>query len=516
MRTPRGRWSRSLLAVFATGASTFCAESDRVSGGPLEVPAREVTVTLTEGTNMAAAPSPDGEIVVLALQGSLWSLPIGGGAATRLTGWDVEATWPVWSPDGSRIAFQNYSESNYQIWTVAPDGSALTQVTTGHYDHREPAWSPDGAKIAFSSDRGGDGSYDIWTIDLGTGTYERRTDAPTHEHSPAWSPDGTRLAWAEGRSVVATDAAGQHQEVASVPARSVQAPAWLLDGHGIAYLNNAGDLVVGDKVVTTGEDVFPFPVRWLRDGRFLYTADGKLRARAADGGAPSDIAFSAALTVQRPVRQAKDHRFDEMGPRPVRGLHGPALSPDGARIAFVALNDVWVMTIGEAPVRLTDDTFVDMDPTWSGDGQSIYFASDRHGDGSPDIYAVAVATGEVTRVSNIPETDVVTPVPSPDGRSFAFISTNQALMVYDVATGRSRKIVDQAAGSTVGRPTWSPDGTTIALADLRRLNTRFREGYHLIRTVDVASGTATFHAPGPAPDQLADRVEAGPVWSPDG
>ncbi|MBI4520770.1 MAG: amidohydrolase family protein, partial [Gemmatimonadetes bacterium] len=40
--------------------------------------------------------------------------------------------------------------------------------------------------------------------------------------------------------------------------------------------------------------------------------------------------------------------------------------------------------------------------------------------------------------------------------------------------------------------------------------------YHLIRTVDVASGTATFHAPGPAPDQLADRVEAGPVWSPDG
>ena len=150
----------------------------------LNRPVQEVTTTFTEGTNMAAAPSPDGETIILAIQGSLWSIRSSGGDAKRLTGWQVEATWPVWAPDGSRIAFQNYSDNTYHIWTMAPDGSDLRQVTSGLYDHREPAWSPDGRMIAFSSDRSGNGSYDIWTIDLATGAYERRTSMTTGEHSP--------------------------------------------------------------------------------------------------------------------------------------------------------------------------------------------------------------------------------------------------------------------------------------------------------------------------------------------
>jgi Tol biopolymer transport system component len=75
-------------------------------------------------------------------------MPSSGGEATRLTGWDFEATWPVWSPDGSRIAFQNYNDNQYHIWTMNPDGSDLQQVTDGHWDHREPTWSPDGTKTA--------------------------------------------------------------------------------------------------------------------------------------------------------------------------------------------------------------------------------------------------------------------------------------------------------------------------------------------------------------------------------
>lgn len=517
MRTSQRTWTRPVTAVFVAVLTPFLVTPLPTQGNLLTGPVRELTVTLTEGTNMAAAPAPDGATIVLAVQQSLWSVPSGGGEATQLTGWEVEATWPVFSPDGSRIAFQNYSGSNYHIWTMRPDGSDPVQVTSGFYDHREPAWSPDGRKIAFSSDRAGNGAFDVWTIDLATGTYEQRTSRTTNEHSPAWSPDGAWIAYADGRFVFAVNAAGERRQLASVPSGSVQAPSWSPDGQALAYYTNTRQIVLGGQVVTSGdEDVFPFPVRWLPDGRILYTADGKVRVRNPDGTNPGDIAFRAALTVQRPLRQPKDHGFDDKGPRSVLGLNSPALSPDGTKIAFVALNDVWVMAIGRKPVRLTNDRFVDMDPTWSADGGHIYFASDRHGDGSPDIYAIEVATGGVTRISNIPETSVVTPVPSPDGRSVAFISTDQALMIYDIATGQSRRVVNQAAGSTVGRPTWSPDGQTIALTDMRRLNSRFREGHHLIRTVDVATGAATFHEPAPPPNQIADRVEAGPVWSPDG
>ena len=199
------------------------------------------------------------------------------------------------------------------------------------------------------------------------------------------------------------------------------------------------------------------------------------------------------------------------------GLPSPALSPDGKMIAFVALNDLWVMRIGRKPVRLTHDTFVDWDPKWSRDGKRIYFASDRHGNGSPQLYSIDLATGEITQLSNIPDQDVVTPALAPDEKSFAYITADQELMVYDIATGQSRKLADQAGAvrPSVRRP---------GLRTARRLRwptssgqtTRFREGYHMLRTVDVATGASSLYNVATPPDQIQDRNEAGPVWSPDG
>jgi hypothetical protein len=97
------------------------------------------------------------------------------------------------------------------------------------------------------------------------------------------------------------------------------------------------------------------------------------------------------------------------------------------------------------------------------------------------------------------------------------ITAEQELMVYDIATGQPRKLADQAGGGpTVGAPTWSPDGKTIALADFQRVNGRFREGHHMLRTVDVATGASALYHVATPPDQIQDRNEAGPVWSPDG
>lgn len=468
---------------------------------------------------MAAALSPDEERLVLALQGALWTVPVTGGDAERITGGSVEATHPSWSPDGSRIAFQSFSDHYYQIWTVAPDGRDLRQVTEGPYDHREPAWSPDGGRIAFSSDRALQGSYDIWTVEVETGAYARRTDSDAEEHSPAWSPDGSRLAYAVGPTVRAVDGGGADEELVALSGGSVRVPSFTPDGTGLVHQDDTRQWVVGGRTVTSGEDIFPFPVTWFSDGRFVYTADGGIQVRGPDGREAGEILFRAELVVDRPPLQAKDHGFDDPTPRLARGIFSPVLSPDGRGLAFTALGDVWVMDVGGngRPRRLTDDSYVEWGPSWSPDGGSIYFSSDRAGTGRPDLYAVEPDTGEVIRISEIADSRMVFPTLSPDGTRVAYIDGgDQSLRVYDIPTGSSRRVASQAYASNVGKPTWSPDGRTIALADIQQISTRHREGRNLIRTVDVETGEWRFHEPGPYPDQLSERFEAGPAWSPDG
>lgn len=478
---------------------------------------QDIPIVFTEGTNMAAAVAPDGDSMVLAVQSALWILPVTGGEATRISDWNMEATAPVWSPDGTQIAFQNFDEHYYQIWSMAPDGSDARALTNGYYDHREPAWS--GSTIAFSSDRSGEGSYDIWTLDLNSGEYRRWTQSPEDAHSPAWSPDGSKIAYVDGDVIRSIDVQGQTATIGTFSAGegAVYAPAWLPDGSGVIYQNHERQLVSDEAALTEGEDIFPFPVSWLPDGRFVYTADGQIKIRSLSSNAVAILPFSAAFTLQRPVVETQSRALDSSAPQNVLGIYSPALSPTGTHIAFAALNDLWVMPLGESPVRLTDERDTVGSVFWGMHDNRVYFTSDRHGDGRPDLYAADISNGAIERISTTPEAQMIFPALSPDGSRIAYVDgRDQSLRVHDIGTGQSRHIVDQVYGNAMGAPTWSTDGSTVAFAELRAANSRFREGRNFIRTVNVDTGTWTFHEPGPLPDQVSDRYEAGPVWSPDG
>src|SRR5262245_13880855 len=55
---------------------------------------------------------------------------------------------PVWSPDGTQVAFQNNHTGKYQIWIMNVDGSNPRQLSRGEADDRHPIWSPDGKSLA--------------------------------------------------------------------------------------------------------------------------------------------------------------------------------------------------------------------------------------------------------------------------------------------------------------------------------------------------------------------------------
>src|SRR6516162_5638241 len=83
----------------------------------------KIDVTVSEGTSMSVAVSPDGKTLAIDMQGSIWTLPASGGTAKRITGLFNDARQPVWSPDGKWITFFGYLDGGYDLWTIAPDGT---------------------------------------------------------------------------------------------------------------------------------------------------------------------------------------------------------------------------------------------------------------------------------------------------------------------------------------------------------------------------------------------------------
>jgi len=491
-------------------------------------------VVLTEGTNMAAALSPDGRRIAIDLQGRIWLLDVAGGDASPLTGPLGDARQPAWAPDGSRIAFQAYWDGNWHIWSVAPDGSDRRQHTFGPHDHREPHWSPDGERIALSSDRSG--SYDIWVVDVDGGEPERKTRHAENEYHPAWSPDGRRIAYATDRSEGAGirvlglgDSEDDGDDVIATTEGEPYAPSWSAEADRIAHVelglgwsrlmvtpvNGGGE---ARQASADGADVFPFRASWTDTDRLLYTADGRLRTRPVAGGDSREIPFRAAVRLARPDYPRAVRDFDDTGKRKVKGIVGPKVSPDGREVVFSARGDLWIRGQGAEIERLTDSPFVDSDPTFSPDGRRIAYTSDRGG--SLDVWVRDRETGRARRITEDPGMETW-PAWSPDGSRLAYLSqdgmlASTQLRIVDVDNGRSSPI--QGELFSPGPPTWSSNGTTVALPVLDPYSTRFREGVNQLLLLDA---DADPEQEGRFLDLLPDRSKGsraldGPVWSPDG
>ncbi|WP_199443140.1 amidohydrolase family protein [Umezawaea beigongshangensis] len=482
--------------------------------GAAEEGSSERVLPLREGTNLAARLSPDGASIAVDLFGVLWVLPAEGGRARRLTDDVFDAAQPSWAPDGRSLVFQSYRDGTFQLWTVPLDGSAPRQLTSGLFDHREPRFSPDGRRIACSSDRSG--RYAVHLVDTATGEITALPGGAADEYDPAWSPDGRRIAFVSGGTRIeeVDVATGDRRTLATAPAGTTfRAPSWTPDGDDVLFTAAAparSELWRTGGPVVTGEDVFPFPVSW-RGTEFLYTADGRIRGRELAGGPAREIGFTAAVSVAPPRYRRRHRDVDSAAPRPVVGIGSPVLSPDGRRVAFRALNDLWTMTIGEPPRPLTGDTSWKCDPAWSPDGTRLSYSSDRGG--TLDLWVRDLATGEDRQLTDLPDRAVLSASWSPTGTHLAFLDQTGALHTVEVATGAVRRV--HAATFEPGRPSWSADGTTIALAAVVPFSARFREGLSKILLVDVATGASRYVDTLPG-RSIQTRGDDGPVWSPDG
>ncbi|MCC9138683.1 DPP IV N-terminal domain-containing protein [Pontibacter silvestris] len=487
-----------------------------------------VEVTITEGTNMAVDLSPDKETIAMDLQGTIWVVPVQGGKATALTDALGDSRQPVWSPDGSKIAFQSYRDGNYHIWSVDKDGTNLQQITVGVYDEREPYWAPDGRSLIFSSDRSG--NYDIWQIDLASNLLNQLTNDPANDYYPAFSADGKQIAFVSERKkapgVYVLNTEGNEQLLVQSEAR-LAAPSWSSNGAQIIYnFLSKGESVLqaallgdggGQALTAPGEDVFPFRVSWISPEEFIYTADGKIKRRKIGKKEADFIPFQATVTLSRENYARKKYNFDTLAPQPVKGIRSPVVSPDGRQIVFTALGDLWMLRKGEnEPVALTNDPFIEIDPIWSPDGKQLVYTSDKNG--NMDIWVRDMSSGKERCVLNLKES-LKFPVWSPDGKKIAFYQPapngygRVLLNMIDIHSGEIVTIDENLFDG--GRASWSPDSKHVAISAVQSYSSRFREGISKIMLLSLNKEVKQFVTP--VPDvSLGTRGVNGPIWSPDG
>src|ERR1700674_15347 len=128
-----------------------------------------------------------------------------GSGQTRLTTDVNDDNAAVWSPDGSKIAFQSLRNGvNYQVYVMNANGSGLVNVSNGSGNDGQPSWSPDGTKLAFTSDRDDPGRPSIYVMNANGSNQTRLTftSTPFKDEQPAWSPDGARIAFVSTRDSV--------------------------------------------------------------------------------------------------------------------------------------------------------------------------------------------------------------------------------------------------------------------------------------------------------------------------
>jgi len=503
-----------------------------------------VTVNLVEGTNMAAAVSPDGSSLVLALQGVLWQIPSAGGEAVQLTPVAMDAQEPVWSPQGDLIAFYAFANNGFSLWTIEPDGSGLREWTEGEGDARYPSFTPDGSAILFSTDR--DEGYSIMVMDRETGNQSLLVDAADTGYErpqtpyfsgsgnalyPALAPAGDRLALiidGEQDALVIADLAGGSGRRQVLEAEELGAPAWSEDGQqlyvvgleaGSSFLATVAADGSAVRRLVDGGDIFPFRPSIAENGMLYYTGNGHVYELDPQSGAQASVPFVATVELDRTPYERRRYDFTDDSTRTALGIVDPVLSPDASQMAYAALGDLWLADISAGSLRqLTDDSHVDLSPTWSPDGQSLVWVSDR--DGKADLWSMNLADGDMRRLSDS-SVPVNNPVFDPSGERIAYLADSRTSIfiaatvnVLDLDSGQISTVSEPIFGPSA--PAWSPDGDRLAIYHRLPRNSRFREGHNAIYLVD-SSGLSESIWVVPEPGKSLGRRQFNrPAWSGNG
>ena len=412
--------------------------------------------------------SPDAQTIAFSYKGDLFTVPVQGGIAHQLTSNAAYDAYPVWSPDGQRIAFASAREGSLDVYVVSKDGGDPKRLTTDSGNETplcfldnetvlfEATIMPTAKSILFASR-----SFpQVYQVSTSGGRARLFSALPMQDLSINSSGDIlyhdikgyedpfrkhhtssiTRDIWLKQgeRFTKLTDFNGEDRT-----------PRWAADGNAYYYLSEQDgtfnvykSTVGGRPVQLTHHEANP--VRFLTvadNGTLCYGYNGEIYTlHEGRESQRVNITINADRSEKELIRQIKQD-----------GATAISVSPSGKEVAFVMHGDVYVTSVDyKTTKRITDTPEQERTIDFSPDGRSIVYDSER--DGMWKIYQTSIKNKdeklftyctdlEEVQLTNTGHTSIQ-PQYSPDGKSVAFLEDRATLRAVDVKTKAVRTLMD--------------------------------------------------------------------------
>jgi len=458
IRTMKRMWTSTFLSLAAVavlfpaptrvGAQTDDDATKILQEGLPLAPTRTLRETFTEGSWISLDVNPAGDMIVFDLLGDLYTMPITGGTASQLTKGMAFDGQPRFSPDGQTIVFVSDRSGGDGVWTISLDGADTTRITRGETSaYQSPEWTPDGDYIVAT--RQGPGQGKLWMYHRRGGGGVQLIDEPDNARTTgaafgsderyiwyarrtgSWvynSPGRDYQLWVYDRETGENSTRSSRYGGAFRPTLSPDG-RWLV--YGSRHVSETGlrirDLQSGDErwlafpvqrdeqESRAARDAYP-GMAFTPDSRAVVTFyGGRLWRVPVDGGAPAEIPFRVDAEVPMGPEVDFDYPVDDSPTFVAKQIRDLAPSPDGGRLAFTIMGDLYVMALPDGePRRIAGDETMAAMPAWSPDGARIAFTTFSEAEGG-HIRSVRADGGGMTRVTTA-SAYYTEPVWSPDGQ----------------------------------------------------------------------------------------------------
>lgn len=418
-----------------------------------------------EEARLLRFPATNGKDIAFTYAGDLWTVPVQGGEARRITSHIGQEIFARYSPDGGSIAFTGEYDGNREVYLIPAKGGEpvrLTYTGTNPRDDLGDRMGPNNIVMTWAADgiyyrnRTEDGfSGKLWKVSPQGGM---PAELPLPEGGwCSWSPDGSKMAynrvmrefrtWKYYRGGMADD-------------------IWIWDPKAKTVKNVSNNIAqdifpmwIGDEIFYSSDrdmtmNLFCYNVRTGATEKVTDFKEYDVKFPSTDG---KTIVFENGGYIYRldpatrkcnkvSITLASDAVYGRAERKDLSGRFSAAsLAPDGSRVVVTTRGEVFDIPVGKGVTRniTRSSNSNDRGAAWSPDGKSVAWIGDATGES--EVYIYDVKSGNVKQLTKGSDTYIRRLMWAPDSKHIYFTDRKNRFVEVDPASGARRTVMEDPA-----------------------------------------------------------------------